>query len=481
MNHTLIQKQYPSWHMNHNTKIKKLPVTVLCGFLGSGKTTLLNYILKQRHDCRIAVIVNDMGEINVDSNLIKEGKFSVKKTKEKLVEMSNGCICCTLREDLIKHISKIAKSGKFDYMLIESTGIAEPLPIAQAFYFENEEMRKKGQMLKKFARLDTMVTMIDALNFLDQLQSDKQGEEMNVDNKQMDQIPLSQLLLDQVEFANVIILNKTDLVEEERKEFILNLLKKLNPNAKIIESIQGQIDLKEIINTKLFNFEEASTTGKWIAELQKPIHKSEIEEYGIQSCAFKSRRAFHPAKLFQLIERNNTEELSFWNNIIRCKGYMWVASWERLNIHIHKAGTQLTYHPGSFWWISIPKKVWADTKEEVDAIWDGVKNNWLPEPIGDRRQELVFIGQNLPKQEILDAFESCLLSEQEMVQFLQNGWDNTNDPFPKDWGKLVKEFEDLGELRGNEGEWEDVWDEEGEMQEEHQEDESMQEEVQQQQ
>lgn len=331
---------------------KKLPTTILCGFLGSGKTTLLNHILNYNHGYKVAVIVNDMSEVSIDAAAIKNGQAEFKRVEEKLVELSNGCICCTLRADLIKEISKLARANKFDYLVIESTGLAEPLPIAQAFSFDDPH----GKTLYNIARIDTMVTMVDALNFYNQLSSiETVKEEVKVGNAtKMENVPVAQLFIDQIEFANIIVINKIDLVSEEKLKSVENLIKKLNPTAEILHSKYSEIDLSKVLMTKKFDFEEAQNSDKWFQELQKPA-SSEIEEYGFSSFVFKSRKPFNPEKLFNLMSTN------VFKDVVRAKGYIWLATNYYLCGMLNIVGDIKTIDPQTVWWSAIKKSKWGKT------------------------------------------------------------------------------------------------------------------------
>jgi len=393
--------------------INKLPVTVLSGFLGAGKTTVLSHILNNRQGKKVAVIVNDMSDINIDAATIKSG-VSLNHSNEKLVEMSNGCICCTLREDLLVEVGKLAKDGRFDYLVIESTGISEPLPVAETFTFADEN----GVSLGDVATLDTMVTVVDAVNFLNDYEQANDLQDTGESLGEDDERSVADLLVDQVEFADVILISKTDLVTEEQLNKLTAILNTLNTQAKIIPISNGHININEVLNTGLFNFERAQQAPGWLKEMRGE-HIPETEEYGISSFNYTARRPFAPEKFYNFL--HNTEQ---FGKLIRSKGYFWLATRPLFCAQWSQAGGIAHYGFAGMFYKAIPKKDWP-TEPELLA---DINSKWV-EPFGDMRQELVFIGQSLDKKAMIKALDDCLLPEDAVLKG-KDFWRTYNDPFP---------------------------------------------------
>ncbi|MBX2858479.1 MAG: zinc metallochaperone GTPase ZigA [Cellvibrionaceae bacterium] len=397
--------------MAHNNK---LPVTVLSGFLGAGKTTVLSHILNNREDKKVAVIVNDMSEINIDSAIV-ESEVSLNRSEEKLVEMSNGCICCTLREDLLQEVTKLAQEGRFDYLVIESTGISEPLPVAETFTFADES----GVSLSDVADLDTMVTVVDAVNFVKDYDEAKYLQDAGESLGEEDERSVADLLVDQVEFADVILISKTDLVSASDVERLSAILKTLNTHAKIVPIRQGQVPIDKVLSTGLFDFERAQQAPGWLKEMRGE-HVPETEEYGIGSFSYEARRPFNPEKFHTFLH-----SISQYGKLIRSKGYFWLASRPEFAGQWSQAGGIARYGFAGMFWKAVPKESWPTDTDYLASI----DKQWV-EPFGDMRQELVFIGQGLDQSGITQALNECLLSEEEVLRG-KDYWATLQDPFPE--------------------------------------------------
>lgn len=397
----------------------KLPVTVLSGFLGAGKTTVLNHILSNRDGLRVAVIVNDMSEVNIDAALVRGGGANLSRTEEQLVEMTNGCICCTLRDDLLNEVRKLAEQDRFDYLLIESTGIAEPLPVATTFEFRDEN----GRSLSDVARLDTMVTVVDAASLLadyssDDFLADRGDTAGNGDNR-----TLVDLLVEQIEFADVVVLNKTGSATAERLDAARKIVVGLNPDARLIETDFGRVALRDVLGTGLFDMAKAEQHPLWYKELHGfKDHVPETEEYGIRSFVYRAKRPFDPARFHAFINRS-------WPGVVRAKGFFWLATRPHHAGELSQAGPMVRTSKMGLWWSAVPKAQWPEDpgflammKPYLDPVW------------GDRRQEIVFIGADPMDRAALEAeLEDCLV---EATEFTPDRWRALPDPFAE-WSARV--------------------------------------------
>lgn len=396
-----------------STSSRALPVTVLSGFLGAGKTTVLNHILNNREGLKVAVIVNDMSEVNIDAATV-QNEVSLNRSEEKLVEMSNGCICCTLREDLLEEVNRLAKAGKYDYLVIESTGISEPLPVAETFTFEDEN----GISLSNIATLDTMVTVVDAVNFLNDYDQAQSLQEVGESLGEEDERSVADLLVEQVEFADVLLISKTDLVPAGELKRLKSILSTLNTQAQQIAIEHGKVPLKQVLNTQKFSFEKAQQAPGWLKEMRGE-HVPETEEYGISSFSYIARKPFHPKKFYDFL---HSKEIA--GKLIRSKGFFWLATRPHFAGSWSQAGGIARYGAAGLFWYAVPRDQWPDDPEYLTAIME----QWV-EPFGDMRQGMVFIGQGIDKQDIIERLDNCLLSEEELLQGKEM-WQTLPDPFP---------------------------------------------------
>lgn len=405
-----LQDNRKNFSKGEDMNTKKIPVTVLSGYLGAGKTTVLNHVLNNRDGLKVAVIVNDLSEVNIDAALVKEGG-GLSRTEEKLVEMSNGCICCTLREDLLREVERLAQDGRFDYILIESTGVGEPVPVAQTFTYIDEE---HGIDLTKLCRLDCMVTVVDANRFWHDFSSGESLLERSQAIGDEDSRDVVDLLIDQIEFCDVLLLNKCDMIEKNELAQLEAVLRKLQPRAKLIKTVKGQVDPAEILNTGLFDFDEASQSAGWLKETQKPVHTPETEEYGISSFVYERVRPFHPERLMNWMENWPVE-------VVRAKGIMWVASRNDIGQSISQAGPSIQFGPSGYWIATLPPEEQEPYFQEDPEL----KKSWSPE-YGDRINKVVFIGIGIVREQLISSLDDCLLTDSEM----KRDWNRFKDTLP---------------------------------------------------